>query len=194
MAQAPNNLGSALLAQGKPDEAIACYRQAIELAPTPSAVAFYYNNLGLALNGQGKPEEAIACYRKAIELDPQGTAAYTNLCPVLLDLGKVDEAEAVGRTAVKVEVERTGPVPVAFTRSQLYNLACFYSRASAAVQADPQKAEEHAAQALALLRKVHAATGWPDVATMANDRDLDAIRDREDFRQLLQELEEKDKK
>ncbi len=57
------------------------------------------------------------------------------------------------RTAVKVELELIGQVPVAHTRAQLYNLACFYSRASAAVKADPQKAEEHAAQAVALLRK-----------------------------------------
>ncbi len=87
-----------------------------------------------------------------------------------------------------------GQVPVAFTRAQLYQLACFYSRVSAAVQADPQKAEEHAAQAVALLRKVHTATGWHDVAAVTNDHDLDPLRNREDFRQLIQELEEKDKK
>ncbi len=105
----------------------------------------------------------------------------------------MDEAEAVCRTAVKVEVELIGQVPAARTRSQLYNLACFYSRASAAVQADPQKAEEHAAQAVALLRKAHTAAGWDNVANANKDHDLDPIRNREDFRQLLQELEEKDK-
>ena len=62
------------------------------------------------------------------------------------------------------------------------------------MQADPQKAEEHAAQAVALLRKAQSAAGWDNVAHANKDHDLDPLRDREDFRQLLQELEEKDKK
>ena len=65
---AHSNLGVALQARGRLDEAIACFRKAIELDPK---FAMAHNNLGVALRDQGKLDEAIACYRKAIELDPK---------------------------------------------------------------------------------------------------------------------------
>ena len=59
-AEAHINLGIALQAQGKPEEAIAAYRAAIRLKPD---FAEAHNNLGLALTDQGKLEEAIAEFR-----------------------------------------------------------------------------------------------------------------------------------
>ncbi len=50
------------------DEAIACYKKAIELDPK---LAKAHYNLGDALSGKGQVDEAIACYKKAIELDPK---------------------------------------------------------------------------------------------------------------------------
>ena len=43
------------------DEAIACYRKAIELDPK---FALAHNNLGNALEDKGQVDEAIACYRR----------------------------------------------------------------------------------------------------------------------------------
>ena len=80
-----NNLGNALSEQGKLDEAIACYRRAIELDPK---FALAHNNLGVALQDQGKLDEAIACYRKAIELDPKCAPAHSNLGDALEATGK----------------------------------------------------------------------------------------------------------
>ena len=53
--------------QGKLDEAVACYRRALELKPD---FAEAHNNLGIALSDQGKLDEAVACYRRALELKP----------------------------------------------------------------------------------------------------------------------------
>ena len=53
--------------QGKLDEAVACYRRALELKPD---FAEAHNNLGNALKDQGKLDEAVACYRRALELKP----------------------------------------------------------------------------------------------------------------------------
>ena len=53
--------------QGKLDEAVACYRRALELKPD---YAEAHNNLGNALKDQGKLDEAVACYRRALELKP----------------------------------------------------------------------------------------------------------------------------
>ena len=65
---AHHNLGLALKAKGQVDEAIACFRKAIELDPK---FAFAHVNLGIALKDKGQMDEAIACYREAIELDPK---------------------------------------------------------------------------------------------------------------------------
>ena len=60
-------LGQALHAEKKLDDAIACYKRAIELDPK-SAVA--YQHLGNALRDQNKRNEAIDAYREAIRLAP----------------------------------------------------------------------------------------------------------------------------
>jgi tetratricopeptide (TPR) repeat protein len=70
------NLGVALQAKGQVDEAIACYRKALQLDPN---VAQAHNNLGNALQAKGQVVEAIACYHKAIDLDPKHIGFRTNL-------------------------------------------------------------------------------------------------------------------
>ena len=49
------------------DEAIACYRRALEVKPDHVEA---HNNLGIVLKDQGKLDEAIACFRRALELKP----------------------------------------------------------------------------------------------------------------------------
>ena len=66
-AEAYSNLGNALRDQGKLDEAIAAYRQAIRIKPD---YAEAYSNLGVALYDQGKLDEAIAAYRQASGSNP----------------------------------------------------------------------------------------------------------------------------
>ena len=53
---------------GRCDEAIACFRKAIELDPK---YADCPRQPRQRPGDQGKLDEAIACYRKAIELDPR---------------------------------------------------------------------------------------------------------------------------
>jgi superkiller protein 3 len=63
------------------DDAIACWRKAIEL--NPKLAAFHYD-LGLAQAKQNRLDDAIACYRKAIELNPKFVPAYQRLAAILL--------------------------------------------------------------------------------------------------------------
>src|SRR5262249_4465570 len=56
---------NALHDKGQVDEAIACYRQAIKLAPKD---AKFHCNLGRALIRQGRFAEALAAYRRGHEL------------------------------------------------------------------------------------------------------------------------------
>jgi tetratricopeptide (TPR) repeat protein len=61
------NLGSGYDALGQPEQAIACYRKAVELAPE-SAVCYY--DLGRALTIQDHYAEAIGALQKCVRCDP----------------------------------------------------------------------------------------------------------------------------
>jgi len=66
-AVAHNNLGIALVAEGKNEEAISHYKMAIKLKPD---YAKAYSNLGNALSAERKIEEAISHYKMAIKIKP----------------------------------------------------------------------------------------------------------------------------
>ena len=85
--------------EGKLDEAIACFRQAIELDPKSAGT---HNNLGILLAGEGKVDEAVACFRRAIELDPKSAGTHNNLGILLAGEGKLDEAVTCFRQAIEI--------------------------------------------------------------------------------------------
>jgi len=83
------HLAIELAGQGKSDEAVLCYKQALRLNPH---FALAHNNLGHLLYTQGKTEEAIGHYEAAIEADFQMTTAYRNLGRALLDQARPEAA------------------------------------------------------------------------------------------------------
>ena len=98
---AHNNLGLALAAEGKNEEAIAHYLKAIEINPYCKA----HFNLGVALVAQGRIEEAIA----AIKLNPNQQEAHFGLSVVLVARGKnlvaqgrIEEAITHYLSAIKI--------------------------------------------------------------------------------------------
>jgi tetratricopeptide (TPR) repeat protein len=82
-------LGNALSATGRAEEAVGYYRVALAVRPRTSAV---HNNLGLALAAKGRPDDAIQEYQKAIALDPKLVQARTNLGDALAAKGRPDDA------------------------------------------------------------------------------------------------------
>src|SRR6266481_2553496 len=76
MANTHCNLGNALMGQGKSDEAIAAYRQAIAIKPD---FAEAHSNLGNALFGQRKLDGAVAAYRRALSIKPDFSKAFSGL-------------------------------------------------------------------------------------------------------------------
>ena len=80
LAAAHNNLGIALVAEGKNEEAISHHKMAIKL--NPDALAHY--NLGNALFQKGEIKEAIDHYRETLKLKPDLVAAQKNLETALL--------------------------------------------------------------------------------------------------------------
>jgi tetratricopeptide (TPR) repeat protein len=94
-----NNLGIALVAEGKNEEAISHYKMAIKLKPT-HAKAHY--NLGIILFAEGKNEEAISHYKMAIKLNPNYTKAHNNLGIALVQKGEMKEAVHHFRETVRL--------------------------------------------------------------------------------------------
>ena len=80
LAAAHNNLGIVLQNQGKLEEAIASYQQALRLKPD---YAEAYSNLGMAFQDQGKLEEAIASYQQALSLKPDDAGVHSNFINLL---------------------------------------------------------------------------------------------------------------
>ncbi|HVW22220.1 MAG TPA: tetratricopeptide repeat protein [Opitutaceae bacterium] len=84
-ADAHYNLANVLLAEGRLEEALPHYREALRLKPAyPEAC----DNLGTALARLGRLEEAAAEYREALRLKPDYPRARSNLRVVLRALGR----------------------------------------------------------------------------------------------------------
>ena len=73
---AHNNLGVVLMEEGKLEEAIEHYTQALRIDPEDAPT---HTNLGSALMSQGKFDEAITHYQEAIRIDPDDPKPTNNL-------------------------------------------------------------------------------------------------------------------
>jgi protein O-mannosyl-transferase len=98
-ALACNNLGTALVSQGKLDEAVSVLRKAERLSPDDASVQ---DNLGAALARLGQLDEAIIHLRKAIRLNPAHAGAHNDLGAALGQQGRLDEAIEQLQLAVKL--------------------------------------------------------------------------------------------
>jgi len=93
------NLGTALFAKQKNEEAISHYKMAIKLNPDYTEA---YNNLGAVLFAEGKNEEAISHYKTAIGLKPDLASTHYNLGSTLLNKGRTSEAISHYKMAIKL--------------------------------------------------------------------------------------------
>ena len=94
-----SDLGNALLALGRRDEAIARYHQALSLQDD---LAEAHCNLAKALLERGDVEAAVASGRRAVALKPTLADAQGNLGNALLKQGRLDEAVACYRQALQL--------------------------------------------------------------------------------------------
>ncbi len=92
--------GQALEAQGKLDEAMQCYLEAIRLAPDPARAHLNHGNVLLL---KGDLQGALAAFRAAIEHKPDYAGAYYNIGNALLNDGRLDEAVASYRRALQIQ-------------------------------------------------------------------------------------------
>ncbi len=83
------NLGAALYNQGRTEEAIEHYLQALRIKPD---YVNAHNNLGVALYNQDRTEEAIEHYLQALRIKPDYEKAHNNLGNALFNQGLTEEA------------------------------------------------------------------------------------------------------
>ncbi len=98
------HLGNALLKEGRTEEAIESYRQALRLDPD------YYTahyNLGNVMAGRRKVEEAYAYFRRALEIKPEAVEAHNNLGVLLAQEGRTAEAIESFHTALRIDPDDT---------------------------------------------------------------------------------------
>jgi serine/threonine protein kinase len=195
-------LGSLLYRLRRQAEAGAAYRRAIELQvkvtaefpkddSQPSTLASYLYSSGVILDSLEKFDEAEVAFRRAIELRERLPASpvtpfdrlfltdcRTRLAITLAHAGH--HAKAASEAGALVEAQGVGP-------RTFYNAACVFGLSSAAAKDDAALAERYAARAVTMLRQAFI-KGWTDIAHMVRDSDLDSLRRRPDFADLLWDL------
>ena len=76
---------TALHREGKLDEAIAGYRQVVQVAPS---FARAYNNLGVALRAKNQYAAAVTAYERSLANAPGDAGALSNMGNALRALGR----------------------------------------------------------------------------------------------------------
>jgi protein O-GlcNAc transferase len=100
LAEAHNDLGVVLGAQGRFTEAVASFERAIVLNPN---YAEAYNNLGSALGSLGRFVEATACFERSLAINPSFAMAQLYLGNALRAQGKLDQAVTHYERAVAID-------------------------------------------------------------------------------------------
>ena len=94
-----NNLGVAFEKAGRPEQAIAYYREAVRVRPDYS---YAWYNLGSIYGNIGQQRQAIACYQETVKADPEFAEAWNNMGAAYSILGQFQEAVVSYREAVRV--------------------------------------------------------------------------------------------
>jgi tetratricopeptide (TPR) repeat protein len=151
----------------------------------------------------GQMDIALARYDKAIAtLDEAVSKGYeaARKVAVAARIGRAITLAKQGNHARATEEVEAVARRDGLTNGNVYDLACLCSRSSAAAGQDDRLSAadrarlkaHHAERAMGFLRKA-VAKGYRKPAVMRTDHDLDAIRDREDFRKLLADIAEQEK-
>jgi tetratricopeptide (TPR) repeat protein len=142
------DLGEEKMGQGRREEAVATFRQALEVDPEYLPA---HLSMAFALAAGGQSDEAIAHYRKALEIEPDREEAHVDLGVLLAGRGQFDEAVAEYQAALKVRpdcAEAYNNLGVLLLgRSRLDEAIADFGKA---VTIDPDYAEAHSNLGFAL--------------------------------------------
>jgi hypothetical protein len=152
------------------------------------------SHLAISYADAGENKRALRLFEETLALQkaklrpnhPATLDTRLSIASVKVKLGRAAEAAADCRDATE-KLNRTDA-------ASLYNAACFRALLAAVLRggapsADSTKgANEEADRAMTWLNRAVVA-GYHDAANMSKDHDLDALRDRDDFKKLLSDLQ-----
>jgi tetratricopeptide (TPR) repeat protein len=145
---AQNNLGRALFAAGRVDEAAARYAAALQADPT-DALAHY--NLANILSDRGRLPEAIGEYRRALALNPGLFEAHNNLGLALARADRMPEAIAEYEATLRLQPDSfEAQANLADLLAQSGQFAASLGHYRAALRLQPGNAGAHENLGLAL--------------------------------------------
>jgi tetratricopeptide (TPR) repeat protein len=124
--------------------------------------------------------EAVQDWDRAVELSPAQEQPSFRVRRAASRVQAGQAAEAVADVAELTKL-------ATWNAGQWYDFACVYALAGGKIA---DKKQEYADRAMQLLHQAVKA-GWKDAAHMKKDTDLDSLRQREDFKKLMQALENK---
>jgi serine/threonine-protein kinase len=209
LAAAYHNLGNNLCEQRRWSDAEPMYRLALDhldrlVAAYPSqrfysrdrantlgALGGTLRKLGRDADAEPSLERAVKAWRGLVAAAPDDADYRLGYALALANCG--DHA-AAAREADDLAGRAAGNVV------KLYNMACLYARCAVAAEKDStldepsrkERARDLADRAVQTLRNAMAG-GFANLGTMRTDSDLDPIRERDDFKALLAELESKNR-
>lgn len=101
-----NAIALVKFAQGKNDEAIEAYKQAIEIAPEQ---IFVWNNLGNLCLKIARNDEAMLAFQKTLQHNPKDSVAWNGLGTVYYKIGYIDDSISAYRRAIEYAPLRAAP-------------------------------------------------------------------------------------
>jgi tetratricopeptide (TPR) repeat protein len=167
---AHNNLGIELAHEGRFEEAIAHYREAVRIRPD---YAEGHTNFGLALCATGRVEEGIAHFRAAIRSEPGNAVIYNDLGVALARIGRLSEAIEQYKTAERLDPGYPDPaLNLGFACFRMHRLPEAIESYELALRLQPNNANAENNFGLVL-----ASAGRPDDAVVHYQRALQANPD-----------------
>jgi tetratricopeptide (TPR) repeat protein len=184
------NLGDLFRAGNRPSESLlwcdkairtltTVYHEHPQLLVAKQFLRNSHSSRARAYQGLRKYAEAMKDWDRVIELSPQAEQSRYRAERAVARIQAGQVTEAVAEVAALTKSYH-------WNAEQWYDFACVYAVASAS---SADKKQEYADRAMELLHRAVKA-GWKDAAQMRKDTDLDSLRTREDFRELLAALEE----
>jgi tetratricopeptide (TPR) repeat protein len=203
-------LGRSYSQNARFEEAEAAQKQALQVFerlarehPDVQAFAYdlgrCYHELGHTADKGGRPADARARYEKALGiLEDVLSKGYrpAHVTAMAARIGRAVTFAAEGNhTRATAEAEALARQKD-LSGVNLYDIACLYSRSSAAAERDPSLSPgdrtslkaRYTDRAMEFLRDA-AARGYSHPVLMRVDHDLDPLRARDDFRKLILDLE-----
>jgi tetratricopeptide (TPR) repeat protein len=139
--EAHNNLGNSLLSLGHPNEAAACFRRALQIAPSDAKI---HCNLGNALRQSGLLDDATVSTEQALALDPRLSIAHNNLGLIHAMQGRREEAAASYQQALRLDPKYVDALNnLGHILRDLGRRSEALSLYAQAAEKDPSRAESH---------------------------------------------------